>query len=120
MRFLIDRCTGRRVAEWLRARGHDVAEARERGPDPGDRTLLQWAAAESRVLVTIDTDFGEFVFRERMPHAGLIRLPDVPAGTRIALMDSVLSLPVAGGLSGAVVTVRGGRIRVSRAPAGSG
>ena len=78
------------------------------------------AAAENRVLVTIDTDFGEFIFREGIPHAGLVRLPDVPAGTRIALMDRVLSLPVAGELRGAVVTVRGGRIRVSRAPAASG
>lgn len=119
MRFLIDRCAGRRLAEWLRRQGHDVAEARERGPDPGDRTLLHWAAAEARVLVTIDTDFGEFIFRENMPHAGLVRLPDVPAGARIALMERVLSLPLAEQLSGSVVTVRGGRIRVSRAPSGS-
>lgn len=119
MRFLVDRCAGRRLAEWLRAQGHDVAEARERGPDPGDRTLLHWAATEGRVLVTIDTDFGEFVFRENISHAGLVRLPDVPAGARIALMERVLSLPIAGELPGAVVTVRGGRIRVSRAPSGS-
>ena len=64
MKFLVDRCAGRRLAEWLRSQGHDVVESRERGPDPGDRILLQWAADEERVLVTIDTDFGELLFLE--------------------------------------------------------
>jgi len=57
MRFLIDRCAGTLIAQWLRAQGHDVLESRERGPDPGDHILLAWAAQESRILVTIDTDF---------------------------------------------------------------
>jgi len=42
MRFLIDRCAGTFIAEWLRTQGHDVVESRERGPDPGDRVLLEW------------------------------------------------------------------------------
>ena len=56
MRFLIDRCVGRILADWLRKQGHDVVESWELGPDPGDRALLDWAAKESRILVTIDTD----------------------------------------------------------------
>jgi predicted nuclease of predicted toxin-antitoxin system len=40
MKFLLDRCAGRRLADWLRTQGHDVVESRERGPDPGDLTLL--------------------------------------------------------------------------------
>lgn len=75
MRFLIDRCAGRRLAEWLRQKGHDVVESRERSPDPGDRKLLEWAAAEYRVLVTMDKDFGEFIFAGRASHWGLVRLP---------------------------------------------
>ena len=58
--------------------------------------------------MTIDTDFGEFVFRENISHADC-PATDVPAGARIALMERVLSLPLAGELPGAVVTVRGGR-----------
>ncbi len=56
MRFLIDRCAGRLLADWLRTQGHDVIESRELGPDPGDRALLDWAVKETRILVTIDTD----------------------------------------------------------------
>ena len=91
MRFLIDRCAGTLVAEWFRSQGHDVVESRERGPDPGDRILLEWAARESRSLVTIDTDFGQLVFLERMPHSGLIRLPDVPSNQRTQIVEELLS-----------------------------
>lgn len=60
MRFQLDRCAGRRLAEWLRNQEHDVVESRERGPDPGDRTLLAWASAEGRVLITMAKDFGDW------------------------------------------------------------
>jgi predicted nuclease of predicted toxin-antitoxin system len=52
MRFLIDRCA-------------------ELGPDPGDRALLEWAAKETRILVTIDTDFGELIYLENVSHAAV-------------------------------------------------
>ncbi len=90
MEFLIDRCAGRLIAQWLRSNGHDVVESRERGPDPGDRVLLEWAANESRILVTIDTDFGQLLFQENAPHCGLIRLPDVPAKERLLLIEDLL------------------------------
>ena len=47
MRFLIDRCAGRLIADWLRDEGHDVVESRERGVDPGDDLLLEWAVQEA-------------------------------------------------------------------------
>ena len=59
MRFLIDRCAGRLIADWLRDEGHDVVESRERGVDPGDDLLLEWAVQKARILITIDTDFGQ-------------------------------------------------------------
>jgi predicted nuclease of predicted toxin-antitoxin system len=115
VRFLVDRCAGHRVAEWLRAQGHDCLEARSfGGPDPGDRALLDRAATESRILVTIDTDFGALVFRERAPHAGVIRLPDVPATTRIALLSEVLARFRTDLERSAIVTVRGSRVMISR------
>ena len=116
MRFLVDRCAGRRLAEWLRDQGHDVVEARELGADPGDRALLERAAAEGRILVTIDTDFGELVYVRRVPHAGLVRLPDVPAERRIALIAEVLERHRQALEIQAVVTVRDGRIRISHPP----
>lgn len=114
MKFLVDRCAGHRLAEWLRKSGHDVVESRERGPDPGDAVILRWAADDRRVLVTIDTDFGRIVFAEGALHCGVVRLPDVPAPARIALMAQVLERHAQDLEAEAIVTVRGGRIRVSR------
>ncbi len=87
-----------------------------RTPDPGDEALLAWAAAEDRILITNDKDFGELVFRDSRPHAGLIRLPDVPAFRRITVIAQVLERHSEALDARAVVTVRGGRIRVSRTP----
>jgi predicted nuclease of predicted toxin-antitoxin system len=116
VRFLIDRCAGRRLADWLRDQGHEVVESRERGADPGDRTLLEWAASERRILVTMDKDFGQFIFAENAPHSGLVRLPDVPATRRIELMGRLLRNYTRELAEGAILTVRGERIRISRLP----
>lgn len=118
MRFLVDRCAGRRLAEWLRKEGHDTLEARLLGPDPGDRALLVRAEAENRILITIDTDFGELIYLERVSHAGLVRLPDVSAEQRIELLGQVIEHHWQAWEARAVVTVRGDRIRVSSPPRG--
>jgi predicted nuclease of predicted toxin-antitoxin system len=68
------------------------------------------------VLVTIDTDFGALVFVEGLSHCGVVRLPDVVADTRIALMRQVLARHGQEVETGAIITVRGGRIRISRTP----
>ena len=62
----------------------------------------------------MDKDFGEFIFVEKAPHCGLIRLPDVPTHTRIALMEKLLTKHSHDLADQAIITVRGGRIRISR------
>jgi predicted nuclease of predicted toxin-antitoxin system len=63
------------VAE-LRAAGHDVVWVGDWPADPGDERILAVAAAEGRVLVTLDNDFGELVVLHRQPSAGIIRIID--------------------------------------------
>ena len=116
MRFLTDRCAGRLIADWLRKQGHDVVESRELGPDPGDRALLDWAAKETRILITIDTDFGELIYLENLSHAGLVRLPDVSAQERQLIMQDLLTRYETELRDAAIITVRGGRIRISKGP----
>ena len=113
MRFLVDACAGRRLADWLADQGHDVLFADEFGADPGDRALLERAVAEGRAVVTIDMDFGELVFLHGMSHAGLVRLPDVPSGERVALMKEVLSRCGDALSQRAVITASRQRIRIS-------
>jgi predicted nuclease of predicted toxin-antitoxin system len=114
VRFLVDRCAGRRLAAWLVNQGHDVTDSSVLGPDPGDRALLQQAVTESRIVVTIDTDFPKLVFLGGEAHAGMVRLPDVPAAHRIRLLESVLERHASDLQAGAMVTVKGGKVRISR------
>ena len=104
------------MAEWLRNDGHDVLDSRALGPDPGDLALLELANSEERILITIDTDFGELVFVHNVPHAGLIRLPDVPAEQRIILVTEVINRHRQAMEERAVITIRGGRVRISHPP----
>ena len=92
------------------------SRSRELGPDPGDQALLERAISEGRILVTIDTDFGELVYVKRIKHAGLVRLPDVPVLQRIALMTEVVQRHARALEARAVITIRGGRIRIAYPP----
>jgi hypothetical protein len=62
----------------------------------------------------MDKDFGEFIFRDSVRHHGLSRLPDVPAERRILLVERLLVDHARELSEQAVVTIRGGRIRISR------
>lgn len=91
-----------------------MLEAGDQDPDPGDEELLARATAERRVLVTLDKDFGALVFAKGATHSGIVRLPDVPAAQRIAVMSRLLAAHEKDVSEGAIVTVRGDRIRISR------
>lgn len=116
MRFLVDRCAGRILADWFRALEHDVVETREIGADPGDTAILEWAQRENRVLITTDKDFGKLMYVDFLPHCGVVRLPQVPHEHRISLMEAILSNYADDLQNGAVVTAKGSRIRVSWPP----
>ena len=75
MRFLFDESADFRLAAFLRDLGHDVeAVARDYPQALTDREVLAIARREGRVIVANDRDFGELVFRQRLPHAGVILL----------------------------------------------
>jgi predicted nuclease of predicted toxin-antitoxin system len=114
MRFLVDRCAGKRLADWLHDNGHDVADASSWLQDPGDAAILQRAGDEDRILITIDGDFGLLVFAEDRPHRGMVRLPDCPTAPRIAIVRDLLARHGEDLDARAVITVRGGRVRISR------
>ena len=79
--------------------------------------MLERANEDNRVLITLDKDFGELIYRHGMPHIGLIRLPDVRMAQRIALVEQVINHHGQALEERAIVTVRGNRMRISHPPA---
>jgi predicted nuclease of predicted toxin-antitoxin system len=92
MRFLVDECTGPAVARWLRALGHDALSIFETARGLDDESILKKAFTEDRILITVDKDFGEMIYRERRQHRGvvLLRLADQRTDTKIAVLHRLL------------------------------
>ena len=74
MRFIVDECTGPKVAQWLRDHGHEVFSVYEEARGIDDDHIIRKAFDDNLILITNDKDFGEKVFRERRPHRGVIFL----------------------------------------------
>lgn len=92
MNLLIDISAGRTIVRATRAIGHDAAFVRDRDREMVDEDILAWAVSERRVVVTMDKDFGELVFRLGLPHAGvlLMRTDGARSAERVAAVTSVL------------------------------
>ena len=93
MRFLLDEGLPFRLAEFLRGEGHDVVACGRDYPHAlTDHQILLIAYGEQRIVLTNDKDFGDLVFRDRLPHAGVIlfRLGYVPLNVRIALLRQIM------------------------------
>jgi predicted nuclease of predicted toxin-antitoxin system len=51
----------------LRAAGYDVASIIEDSPGMKDESVLSRAHAERRIILTFDRDYGELIYRRRLP-----------------------------------------------------
>jgi len=113
LRLLVDAEVGRAVENWLRSAGHGVASVRERDPRMPDPEVLAWAAAEARVVLTMDKDFGELVFRDGAAHAGvlLLRLEDADSAEKVRAVQAIVG-SFAHELPGQFCVFQDGQLRI--------
>ena len=80
MRLLADENVPLPCIGALRADGHDVAAVTEDAPGAPDADVMARARREGRVLLTLDRDFGELLFRQGGAAAppGVVYFRDVP------------------------------------------
>ena len=113
MRFLVDFNVGRAVADYLRQAGHDVASVGDVDPRMSDADILLWAVREQRIVVTMDTDFGELVYHSGHAHAGviLLRMPGAGRDMKVDLVKWILEHH-ANDLPGHFCVFDAGRLRI--------
>jgi predicted nuclease of predicted toxin-antitoxin system len=115
-KLLIDSCVASAVTRRLRADGHDVLSALEQPSDPGDRVLLERAAAETRIIVTIDSDFGALVFRDRLARVGVLRIREARPDAQAHRVSELIQAHGDQLADGAFVTDDGASVRVTARP----
>lgn len=119
MRFLADMGASMRVVGALRASGHDVVHLRDLGLQrlPDGEIFLR-AAAERRVVLTFDLDFGEIAAQCRGPWASVVpvRLTNTRTDHVIERLMGALSAAADALDRGAVVVIEEGRFRIRPLP----
>jgi predicted nuclease of predicted toxin-antitoxin system len=113
LRVLVDIGVGIAVEEWLRTAGHDVATVRSIDPRMADADILAWAVREQRLVITMDKDFGELVYRSGQAHNGvlLLRLDDANAAEKVRVVTRIFAAHQAR-LAGRFSVYRDGRLRI--------
>ncbi len=84
LRLLLDQMIDSDVAADLRAVGHDVCCVGEAGmARADDAEVLRFATGETRILVTLDEDFGDWAGLPLDRHPGVIRIKALPTSTEM-------------------------------------
>ena len=113
--FVADENIDSAIIRRLRGAGHDVLWIAESAPGSSDDQVLTIAEQQARVLITGDTDFGEFVFRQGRASAGilLVRLAGLPPERKASIVAEVVSKHTTE-LPGAFSVVVPGHVRIRR------
>lgn len=117
MEFVVDENVPSIIATRLRADGHTVVSISEVSPRALDEQVLAQSISLDAVLLTIDKDFGELVFRLGMGSKGvaLIRLAGLSTQLKADTVAEAIA-EIGGQMRGAFTVIAPGRVRV-RPPA---
>jgi predicted nuclease of predicted toxin-antitoxin system len=118
MKFLIDNALSSKLAKLLQDANHDAVHVRERNLHRADdEAIFETAAAENRIIVSADGDFGT-ILTLREQHLPSVILFRHPAPRRPEQQARLLleNLPTFSDdlVQGAIVILRQNRIRVRR------
>lgn len=119
MKFLVDNALSPSLADRLRSAAHDAVHVRERGLETAsDEVIFDLAAAEDRVLLSADTDFGLILARRASakPSVVLFRTSDKrPARIWDAFVQALPQIE-SELATGCVAVIEDGRIRIRQTP----
>jgi predicted nuclease of predicted toxin-antitoxin system len=120
MRFLVDNALSSEVARGLTDAGHDAIHVRDIGlGSAADPVIFDRAAAEDRIVISADTDFGTLLaMRQQTKPSVLLFRGATPRRSADQVLLLLANLPRIEGdlLAGAIVVIEPARVRVRFLP----
>lgn len=115
LRFVLDVGVGRKVESYLQEAGYMIFSILDKDPTMSDSAILDIAEREFAMVVTMDKDFGELVFRDKRKHNGilLLRLEDE---TSMAKLEAIKFIMERHGteIEGCFCVFQHGRLRIRK------
>jgi predicted nuclease of predicted toxin-antitoxin system len=113
LRFLVDVGVGKKVEEWLTSHGYDTLFVRQIDSRMEDKDILRLAVSESRMVITMDKDFGELVYHSKKSHSGvlLLRLEEATGDEKVMVVQRIME-DFSRELEGCFCVFENGRLRI--------
>ena len=74
LKFLVDVGVGKKVEDFLYKNGYDILSVRKLNPRMSDSEIINIAAKDNRIVITMDKDFGELIYNSGLIHKGILLL----------------------------------------------
>jgi len=74
LKFLVDVGVGEKVEDFLYKSGYDILSVRKLNPRMSDSEIINIAAKDNRIVITMDKDFGELIYNSGLIHKGILLL----------------------------------------------
>ena len=114
VKILADENISPRILSFLRAKGINAADVKEKGwQGSNDRYILEMAYMDERFVLTHDSDFGTLAINEGAPCYGIIyiRLKNLKVENVCGVLERLLKVDIEIA-KGSIIVVEDARVRV--------
>ena len=90
-KFVVDVGVGRIIETWLAQQNFSVFSVRSLNPEMTDADIIELANKQAAIIISMDKDFGELIFKNKIQHKGvlLLRLEDAVAEEKLAVIQNI-------------------------------
>lgn len=112
-KFVIDVGVGKIIENWLVQQKFSVFSIRNLNPEMADTEVIDLANREEAIIISMDKDFGELIFKNKIQHKGilLLRLEDAVAEEKLAVIQNIFPEHLSG-IKNKFAVYQNGKLRI--------